>query len=406
MPRPLAPTWLIGLTNASFGFYGGLVAIAIPELLAARHIPAERIAALTALLLIPGAGSFLLAPILDVRISRRAWAFLTACIAAVFLVLAFLNLGNIFLLESFVLIGYSFANLNQAACGGWFASVVPGTRQPTLAAWMNVANIGAGGLMATLVTELLRVLPLTVAAFLFGALILLPTAIYPFIVAPGPDRRLARDSFRALFAAIFRMIRRPEVLIVLTLFVLPSSAFTLTNLLAGYGSYFHATERQTSLLAGTGVAIAGILASLVAGPLCARLPLRRLYLAIGILGGLFTLSLILLPHIPAVFGLAMLGENIFQSAAFTVSTALALRTVGHGNPIAATEYGVLICAVNVPLIYMQFIDARAFTLHGLNGVFTMDAAVSIAVCLALLTLLLHLRRTQPPAPVGISPAEL
>ena len=392
--RPVAPIWLIGLTQAAFGFYGGLVAIAIPELLAARHVPAETIARLTAMLLLPGALCFLACPVLDVRFSRRAWAIGLNVFAAAALVIAFLNVGSIAVLEICVLLGYTAINLYQAACGGWYATVVPGARQATLSAWINVANIGAGGLMATLVTELLRLLPLPFAASLFGLLILLPLAVFPFIPAPGPDRRLARDSFRALFAAVLSMLRRRDVLVVMLLFASPAAGFALTNLVAGYGAVFGATERQTSLLAGAGVAVAGILAATLGGPLCARLPLRRLYLATGILGACFTLGMVLLPRTPAVFGLVMLGENAFQSFAFTVSTTLSLRTVGHGNPVAATEYGILTCAVNVPLIYMQFADARGYSLYGLAGAFGIDAGVSIVVAVCLLCLLWWLARRQ------------
>ena len=387
MPRATAPTWLIGLTEAAFGFYGGLVAIAIPELLANRHVPAETIARLTAMLLLPGALCFLLCPVLDVRFSRRSWAVGLNVFAAAALVVAFLNLGSIAVLETCVLLGYTAINLYQAACGGWFATVVPGERQATLSAWINVANIGAGGLMATLVTELLHRLPLHVAAAVFGLLILLPLAVFPYIPAPGPDRRLARDSFRALFRAIGSMLKRREVLIVLLLFLSPAAGFALTNLVAGYGSAFGATERQTSLLAGVGVAIAGVLAAAIGGPLCARLPLRRLYLATGIVGACFTILMVVLPHTPAVFGLVMLGENAFQALAFTVSTTLSLRTVGHGNPVAATEYGILTCAVNVPLVYMQLADARGYRLHGLSGAFGVDAGLSIAAGVLLLGLL-------------------
>lgn len=391
MPRRIAPAWLTGISLASFGFYGGLVAIAIPELLAARHVPAERIAALTAMLLIPGAGSFLLAPMLDVKFSRRSWAFGCAVVGALALVFAFLHLDSIYVLEASVLLGYTAINLYQAACGGWFASVVPTAEQSTLSVFINVANIGAGGLMATLVTELLHAVPLQLAAGIFGALILLPTAIFPFIPAPGPDRMLARDSYRSVFRAIVKMLKRREVLLLLLLFALPSASFTLTNLVAGYGAAFHASERETSVLAGAGVAIAGVLAALLGGPACTRLPLRRLYLGTGVVGGFFTLALLLLPHTPAVFGVVMLGENAFQAFAFTVSTALTLRTVGHNNPVAATEYGFLICAVNVPLIYMEFIDAHGYARSGLRGAFMTDGLISIAVCVALLGLLAVLR---------------
>jgi len=93
-----------------FGFYGGILFYAVPQLLAARHIPEERIASLTGLLILPGVLSFLVAPILDVRFSRRWYA--TVCCA---LATAALAVG-----------------LFAAALGGWLASVIPSDRRPTL----------------------------------------------------------------------------------------------------------------------------------------------------------------------------------------------------------------------------------------------------------------------------------
>ena len=46
----------------------------MPQLLAAQHAPPNRIAAITAMALAPGFMSFLMAPLLDWRLSRRTWA--------------------------------------------------------------------------------------------------------------------------------------------------------------------------------------------------------------------------------------------------------------------------------------------------------------------------------------------
>jgi len=43
-----APLWLMGLTNATFGMYGGIVVVSTPQLLAAKHVPEATIAAITA----------------------------------------------------------------------------------------------------------------------------------------------------------------------------------------------------------------------------------------------------------------------------------------------------------------------------------------------------------------------
>ena len=69
--RHRVPVWLVGLTNLSYGLYGGVVAFAVPQLLADRHVPEATIAGLTAVAVSPGFWSFFLSPILDVRFSRR-----------------------------------------------------------------------------------------------------------------------------------------------------------------------------------------------------------------------------------------------------------------------------------------------------------------------------------------------
>lgn len=392
MSRPrVAPVWLIGLSGSPFGFYGGIMVFAIPQLLAARHVPEERIASLTGMIMLPGVLCFLIAPLLDVRFSRRSYATGFCAAAAGGLVIALLNQADLRLFGVLMFMGFMCMCLFTAALGGWLATVIPGDRQPALSSWINVANIGAGGVMAFLSVRLIRYFSLPVASGVLGCILILPLAVFPFIPAPGPDRRLARETFSGLMRAVSSLFRRGEVVLVLLLFALPSSSFTLTNILGGLGGDFHTPERTVSLINGVGVTFAGILASLLGGPLCARLPLRRLYLGVGIVGGLFTLSLILLPRTPAAFSVATLGQNAFQALAFTISTALTLRTVGSGNALAATEYSILTSAVNLPLFYMQFIDSHAYTLSGVPGAFRMDAGISITVCACLLGLLAWLR---------------
>src|SRR5580704_15813952 len=119
MARRVAPVWLMGLTNAVFGMYGGILAISVPQLLSARQVPESTIASMTAVMMSSGFWSFLLSPVLDVRFSRRGYSAVTATAAAAMLVLALLNLKNLALVEIFLAAGFLFANLYQAALGGW-----------------------------------------------------------------------------------------------------------------------------------------------------------------------------------------------------------------------------------------------------------------------------------------------
>lgn len=59
-----------------------------------------------------------------------------------------------------------------------------------------------------------------------------------------------------------------------------------------------------------------------------------------------------------------------------------LRTIGHDNPLAATQFGLLTAATFLPLTYMQMADGAAYHLWGgVNGSYIIDASVSGACCL-------------------------
>jgi PAT family beta-lactamase induction signal transducer AmpG len=109
----------------------------------------------------------------------------------------------------------------------------------------------------------------------------------------------------------------------------------------------------------------------------------------------FTLALTLLARTPATFGVAMLGENLFQASAFTVANIITLRTIGHDNPLAATQFGLLTAATSLPLAYMQAIDGQAYGLSGASGGFLADALISGGACLALAAVLWVWRRRIP-----------
>ena len=94
--RPRAiPLWLMGMTNAPFGMYGGILVISIPQLLNARHVPEATISAMTAVTISPGFWSIVASPLLDVHFSRRWYSVVTAVFSAVLLFFGMLNLDDV-----------------------------------------------------------------------------------------------------------------------------------------------------------------------------------------------------------------------------------------------------------------------------------------------------------------------
>jgi PAT family beta-lactamase induction signal transducer AmpG len=399
--RSFAPVWLMGLTNAVFGMYGGIIVISVPQLLSARHVPETTIATMTAVMISPGFWTFLVSPVLDVRFSRRWYSTCTAIIAAVLLVLALLNLDNLMLVEGLLVAGYFFANLYQSALGGWLSSITAPEVQNKLSMWVTIGNLAGGGAMAVITGELMRHLSPTVAALSLGTVVMLPIAVFPWMQAPGPDRRLARESFPQFFGEVMSLLKRPQVLIAILLFIAPAASFSLTNFIAGLGEDFRASTHFVGLVGGGGVLLGGLCGCCIFPLIDQLLPVRFLYLTIGVVGSLFTLSLILLPHTPTTFAVALIGENVFQAIAFTASIAIAFDTIGRANPLAATTYCLMISACNIPLTYMLFVDGAGYARRGVAGAFAADAAVSLtAAALLLVGLIWHARQSK--ARVGLA----
>jgi MFS transporter, PAT family, beta-lactamase induction signal transducer AmpG len=186
------------------------------------------------------------------------------------------------------------------------------------------------------------------------------------------------------------------VLVAIALFVAPCATFSLTNMVGGFGADFSVSPRTVGLLGGAGVTVAGIFGSLMLPPLARRIPLRTLYLSIGVGGSFFTMLMLLLPHVPSTFTLLVLGENTVQACAIACSLGITFETIGAQNPLAATNYAVLNAAYNVPITYMLLVDGSGYERWGVAGALAVDSVVGLIACLALGLLIAALARRRVP----------
>ena len=176
------------------------------------------------------------------------------------------------------------------------------------------------------------------------------------------------------------------MLVAVIMFAAPAGTFSLTNFLGGRGNDFHASPGFVGLVGGLGVAAGGIVGCLVFPPLSRVMPLRPLYLAVGLAGALCTLGLILLPHTPAAYAIILITQNLFQSLAITTSIAVVLETIGRDNPLASTTFCFIASAYGVPISYMLYIDAFGFARGSGTAAawhWTRSRACSRACCWAL-----------------------
>jgi PAT family beta-lactamase induction signal transducer AmpG len=376
----LLPVWLLGLANLPLGLTGGLALLTMPQWLAARQVPEPVIAEMTTLALVPTFLVFLIGPVFDIWFSRRTYAIgsvLVSVASAFIAVVAGKNLTVLGVAMAFCLLS---ACANSMAIGGWFGTLIDKEKDVTLGAWMNIANVSGFGAIAAVGMWAIRALPGPAAGALLAAPNLAPLLIYLCTPAPPPDRRLARESFSQFFKDLAALLKRPIVLRTLMLFAVPAASFALTNTLGGLGGDYHASERFVSLVGGAGCIGAGLIGSLLVPPLANRVPARALYLGIGFVGAAFTLSLIIAPHTPALFGTALVGQNIAQAAALATVNVVALQSLGKNNPFAATQFGLLLCASALPITYMQLVDGHAYGAGGLTFMYLADGGLGLVAC--------------------------
>jgi PAT family beta-lactamase induction signal transducer AmpG len=394
----------MGLSNSTVGLNSGIAFFVMPQLLAAQQVPEATIAVITAAAMSSNFWPVVLGPMLDVWFSRRLYATVFAALASILVVVALVNLQHPAVLEVALVAGVAAGMLCTTALCGWLSTVCRHEDKNKLSAWVNIAVISGTGVTSALGGELFSRLPAWLAAGLLGAIVFLPTVIFIFIPSPGPDKRLIGESFGEFGREVLALLRRREVLIALVLLVSPCSSFALTNLLGGLGGDFHASARVVSLAGGAGAFFPGILGCLLFPIIAKRRPLVFLYFADGILGSLFTLSLILLPHTPATFTLALAGEYLFQAIAFSIQVGVMFEAIGQNNPLAATTFTLLSAATYIPITYMMVLDGKAYSMGRIAGSLGMDAAISIASCL-LVGLLLY-RLSGKSFHLGVPAVEL
>jgi PAT family beta-lactamase induction signal transducer AmpG len=403
---------VMGLSNLPFGLYGGVMLATIPQLLAAQGVPQPEIASVTAIGLSPGFFYFFVSPILDVRFSRKLYAYVFGLVTALMLFAALMSTANLTLLGIFLFSGQFAAALYSSAVGGWLGSLVRQEDEARLGVWFTIGNFAGYGATAMVGILLLRGLPFVAGAGVLCLMVLLPLLSFPFLPSSLPDRRLASESFGRFFADVWALLRKPTVLGALPFFITPCASFALINTLSALGNDFGTSEETVATVLGFGASVPAI-GSLLVPYLAQRVALRPLYLLIGSVGALFTLTLIVLPHSPVTFTMAVVGENFFACSALAVATAIIFDTIGRNNPLAATQFAVLNAALLIPPTYMQELDGIGYGWGGLSGNLLMDAALSLVACGTLAFALWFLRRRALRSPelatiaeaIGAVPAE-
>ena len=373
----------------------GFVAVALATLLTGRGVSNAREATITALILTPSYLSFLLTPLVDCGMSRRAWAMLLAVGGALCLGTGVLltpaasaNGGHgagANLLIVVLLLGYLCTQMYSSTIGGMVPNLVEPARQSAASAWLNIAYLGLTGACGYLSVLEIHHLSPRLAALVIPLPILLSAS--PLLFTAKEDRAPKRvgSAMRELGRNLLLSARQRSYWFALLVFIVPSATFAMQNLFGGIGRDFGVSDDRTALISGVVLAVACIAGAAIGGPLSNRYDRRLLFIAPAMIAGLGSIAMIALLDrgiAPAtVFLAGVCFYNVMAGINYTATSALVFQIVGRNNPLSATQYAICIAACNAAIAGAVALDGSGSTLHGhwagARGELLVDALLSL-----------------------------
>lgn len=372
-----------------FGLVVGFTITALPFLLTHLGIPLYKVAAVSATVMSPTFWGFLLQPLMDTGLTRRAYSWLTTAVSAICLGAALLLLSpaHLGIATALLLVAELSIVLYSGAITGWMAQFTPDSLRGSVSGWSNVANLGGGALGSLVVMSLAPHVSLRwIALGLFAAILLgvAPTLFFPEAVRSAfRFRQIFTDAMKATW----RACKTKECLTGFALFLVPASAEAAINLFSGMGDDFHTSASTVIWVTGAGCAITSSVGALLGGYAANRVSRGRLYLSAGLVTSFVALAMALSAHTPMAFILGALIYNGLAGVTYAAFNALGFQLVGQKNAVASTQLGLFSASTNLAIVYMTWADGHASKHFGVTGLLLTDSIASMVSAILLLVLL-------------------
>ncbi|HET9177947.1 MAG TPA: MFS transporter [Terriglobia bacterium] len=385
MPAP----WIVGMAVFPFGLVVGFTITALPFLLTHLGVSLDKVAVMSATVMTPTFWGFLLQPLMDTGLTRRAYAWITAacaaiCLAAALFVLSPVRLGPA---TGLLLIGELSIVLYSGAIGGWTAQFTPDHLRGSVSGWTNVANLGGGALGSLAVMSLAPHVALHWLGLGLAVCIIISTLPILFFPEAVKSSFRLRQIFTDTLKTTWQASKTKEVLTGFCLFLVPASAEAAINLFSGMGNDFHTSASTVIWVTGGGCAITASIGALLGGRAANRVSRGYLYLGAGLTTSIVSLAMAIAPRVPLTFILGALVYNGLAGVCYAAFNALGFQLVGQESPVASTQLGLFAAATNFAIDYMTWADGLGFKHFGVRGLLLTDGLASMISALVLLALL-------------------
>ena len=373
--------WVFSLLILPLGMVVGFNSTPLPFLLAKAGVPVDRIASVSAIASLPGVVGLFIAPIVDIKLRRRAWLaigiFGTAIAACIYFPL--IGASHVVLMTALIFAGGMVTFLVMAACGGLMVRMLSSTDQSKAAAWIQVGVLGGGALSGAMVLWLVARMPLVAVGFCFAVL----TAVLGYIPFTIPERAPEpspwfRGRLVALGREVWGLARSRERLWGSLLLLSPCATGAAQSLLPAIASHYGVGGSGVMWINGIGGGVA-----LALGALCSTLvpgnwDRRFTYAAAGVMNALAAI-LLLAANRPSVYLAGTAFYLATEGLCAARSVALIVEIVGQEARDASTLYSLLNAAVSLPIVYVTWLDGVGFRYFGMRGLLLTDAALNFLV---------------------------
>ena len=395
--------WLFAVLSLPMGVFSGVGSVPMPFLLAKAGVSVDVIARIAFFMQLPTVFYFLWAPLVDIRLRRRAWLVLAALASAVCLWAAFpyFNPHHLRLLTALLFVGMAANMMVSATLGGLMVTSLSVSGQSKASAWHQAGNLGGGALGGAAIMWLVARFSIHAAAIAAAVLTFVPALIALTIPepAPHPAAWLVRRILDIVLE-VWDVLSSRRGLWSVFLLAAPIGAGGASGLLPAIASHYGVGGSGVMWINGVAGGLVLALGSLFGALVPGDWDRPLTYAGAGLTNA-FGAMLLLVSNRPGIYFAGTVLYLLTLGLCFARFTALVMDVLGSSEKDASTRYSLFVSIGNAPIAYMLALDGIGYRHFGTHGLLWTDAGGNLImfaiVAVVFVVFGLTLRRPAAPA---------
>ena len=229
-----------------------------------------------------------------------------------------------------------------------------------------------------------------------AAMIIVPSLL---AFAAPPQQRIGGHNFRQTRERIFTEFKRTfihwKAIPYLFLVTAPFCSGALIGLLPGLAADYGVNGAQVAWINGVGGALLTAAGATVVSFIPVHIRASIAFPISGVINAAAAAILAIGPARPAVYFIGTVFFLFTIGAGYALFTAVSLEFLGGSGKSGSTRYSIINSLGNLPVVYMSWLDGRAYAHWGPRAMPAADAIVAATGALALFCHFVFSRRTQP-----------